>query len=156
MDEGGIYTYMTIIGMVSISDDGNGNIDGLYLPNNNLPALQDRESDILTEAAKQLEDFLLGKIKDFDLPLSINGTVFQMKVWDAIQKIPYGETMTYAQIANIIGHEGAYRAVGTACRCNPIPIIIPCHRVMNSAGNYKGYNGGSTLKKRLLDLEQKH
>lgn len=154
MDKGGIYTYMTIIGKISISDDGNGNIDGIYLPNCNLPMREDRECEILAEAAGQINEFFLGRRRSFDLPTILKGTEFQMTVWNAISEIPYGETRTYSQIASAIGREKSQRAVGTACGLNPIPIIIPCHRV-TACGGIGGYGGGSILKRRLLELESR-
>jgi O-6-methylguanine DNA methyltransferase len=152
MVEGGIRTFMTLIGMVSISDDGEGNIDGLYLPNHNLPVRPESQSPAIEEAMTQINDYLSGKRKDFDLSISVEGTDFQMKVWNALRDIPYGETFTYAQIAERIGHGRSYRAVGTACGSNPLPIIIPCHRVIGASGP-GNYLGGSEMKKRLMAIE---
>lgn len=149
----GIHTYMTVIGMISISDDGEGNVNGLYLPNCNLPTMVDRVSDILDEAAGQIEEYFSGKRKYFDLPITYGGTEFQKKVWAELLKIPYNETRTYSEVAISIGNKNSYRAVGTACNANPMPIIIPCHRVISSSGVGMGYVGGSILKKRLLNLE---
>lgn len=151
----GIHTYMTVIGMISISDDGEGNINGLYLPNCNLPTMKDRTSDILDEAAGQIEDYFSGKRKSFDLPLAYGGTEFQMAVWNELLRIPYGENRTYSELAISIDRKNSYRAVGNACKSNPIPIIIPCHRVISSNGVGMGYVGGSILKKRLLNLESR-
>jgi methylated-DNA-[protein]-cysteine S-methyltransferase len=152
---GRIQTYMTVIGMISISEDGEGNIDGLYLPNCNLPVMKDGTSDILDEAAGQIQEYFSGRRKTFDIPLKYDGTEFQTEVWHALMKIPYGETRTYSELASGIGRANSYRAVGTACGANPLPIIIPCHRVISSGGIGLGYVGGSILKKRLLDLESK-
>lgn len=149
---GGIHTYITMIGMISISDDGEGHIDGVFLPNSNLPARIDRESPVIVEAARQLDEFLAGKRTVFDLPLTLEGTDFQKKVWKAISEIPYGETASYKQLAERIGSPNAYRAVGSACNVNPIPLIIPCHRVVASNG-IGGYSDGLTLKKKLMDIE---
>ncbi len=151
----GIHTYMTVIGMISISDNGEGEINGLYLPNCNLPMMEDRESDILDEAAAQISEYFSGKRNHFELPLSFEGTEFQMNVWNELLKIPYGETRTYSEIAELIGNKNSYRAVGSACNSNPMPILIPCHRVISSSGVGMGYAGGSILKKRLLDLESR-
>jgi O-6-methylguanine DNA methyltransferase len=153
MVEGGIRTFMTLIGMVSISDDGRGNIDGLYLPNHNLPVRPEGRSPVIEEAVIQINDYFSGKRKEFDLPITVNGTEFQMKVWNALREIPYGKTATYSQIAELIGHKQSYRAVGTACGSNPIPIIIPCHRVVGSSGP-GGYLGGFEMKRRLLAIEE--
>jgi O-6-methylguanine DNA methyltransferase len=152
MVEGGIRTFVTLIGMISISDDGEGNIDGLYLPNHNLPVRSESQSPVIEEAIVQINDYLSGKRKDFDLPISINGTEFQIKVWNALREVPYGETATYAQIAERIGRKQSYRAVGTACENNPLPIIIPCHRAVGASGP-GGYLGGFEMKKRLMTVE---
>lgn len=151
---GGIHTYVTLIGMISISDDGEGGIDGVYLPNSNLPAREDRENGILAEAAGQMDEYLSGKRRVFDLPLSTGGTGFQAEVWDAVSKIPYGSTSTYSDIAEMIGRSSSYRAVGTACRLNPVPIIVPCHRVVRADSDMGGYAGGSNMKRTLISLER--
>lgn len=153
MVKGFIHTYMTVIGMISISEDGNGNVNGLYLPSCNLPVMEDRQSPVLDEAAEQVGDYFARRRKVFDLPLAMEGTEFQMKVWEAISEIPYGKTMTYSEIAEAVGNRNSYRAVGTACGANPLPVIIPCHRVISSSGIGLGYAGGSILKKRLLNME---
>jgi methylated-DNA-[protein]-cysteine S-methyltransferase len=156
MAEESIKTYITIVGMISISEDGDGNINGLYLPNCNLPALRDHETDTISEAAAQLDEYLAGKRKDFDLPLTYKGTDFREKVWNVLSEIPYGQLVTYSYVAKAAGSEKAYRAAGSACGSNPIPIIIPCHRVINSDGSMDKYAGGAALKKRLIELERNH
>ena len=150
---GGIQTYMTFIGKVSISDDGMGNIDGVYLPNSNLPFKECRESPVLKEASIQIDEFLSGKRKVFALPLNINGTDFQKSVWNELLKIPYGKTSSYSEIASKIGRPNAYRAVGNACGANPIPLIIPCHRVV-AADGLGGFLGGLAMKKKLMEIER--
>ena len=149
---GGIKTYITIIGKVSISDDGEGNIDGIYLPNSNLPCRESRESEVMAEAARQIDEFLAGRRTVFDLPLKTEGTDFQKSVWDELCRIPYGETASYGEIAERVGRPNAYRAVGSACNVNPIPLIIPCHRVVASNG-FGGFGGGLALKKKLMEIE---
>lgn len=104
----------------------------------------------------QLEKFFDGKIKEFDINLSLEGTDFQKKVWSEIKQIPYGETITYKELAENIGVQKAYQAIGTTCGKNPLPIIIPCHRVIGSNNQLKGYSGGIEAKKRLLTLELQH
>lgn len=153
MVDGLIHTYMTVLGQISITEDGKGNITGLYLPNCNLPVMEDRPSEILDEAAAQIAEYFSRRRKRFNLPLALKGTEFQMEVWNAISEIEYGKTMTYSEIAGKIGNRNAYRAVGNACGSNPIPIIIPCHRVISADGIGLGYAGGSILKKRLLNME---
>lgn len=149
-----ILSCITLIGTVNIAEDGDGNIIGVYLPSNNLPCMEDRETDVLLEAAAQLNEYFSGKRREFDLPLSYDGTAFRTSVLNAIQEIPYGETRTYGEVAESIGSAKAYRAVGTACAENPLPIIIPCHRVVPSSGGVGSYAGGSSLKRRLLDFER--
>jgi methylated-DNA-[protein]-cysteine S-methyltransferase len=105
------------------------------------------------EVTRQLQAYFQGKLKEFDLPLVLDGTEFQMLVWRNLQKIPYGETVSYGQLAKRIGKPEASRAVGLANGSNPIPIIIPCHRVIASNGHLTGFGGGIPLKKKLLALE---
>lgn len=107
------------------------------------------------EAAKQLREYFAGKRKDFSLPLELKGTDFQKKVWRALQKIPYGKTVTYSDIAKSIGKPKAVRAVGQAINRNPISIIIPCHRVIGKDGSLTGYAGGLWRKEWLLKHEQR-
>lgn len=109
---------------------------------------------LLCEAKHQLEEYFAGRRRVFDLPLSPHGTAFQRRVWAALEAIPYGETRTYAQIAAAIGKPKACRAVGMANHCNPLPIVIPCHRVIGSGGQLTGYAGGLDTKRFLLALEQ--
>ena len=149
-----IYSYLTLIGTVSITEDGEGNVTGVYLPNDNLPSMDEFESDIISEAASQINEYLTGSRKEFDLPLDYGGTPFRRSVLEAVMDIPYGETRTYSEIATTIGSPKAFRSVGTACSENPLPIIIPCHRVLPSSGGIGSYTGGSSLKKRLLDHER--
>ena len=107
------------------------------------------------EVLRQLRAYFDGKLKDFDLPLVLNGTEFQLRVWRRLQKIPYGETVSYGQIARELGNPEASRAVGLANGSNPIPIIVPCHRVIGSNGDLTGFGGGLPIKKKLLALESK-
>ena len=107
-------------------------------------------------AREQLSEYFAGERKDFDLPLRLNGTEFQMSVLYALQKIPYGETTSYADIAERIGRPKAVRAVGAANGRNPIPIIVPCHRVIGSHGDLTGFGGGLDTKEALLRLEAEH
>jgi methylated-DNA-[protein]-cysteine S-methyltransferase len=102
---------------------------------------------------RQLDSYFAGKLMNFDLPVQYEGTPFQMKVWKYLQAIPYGKTVSYLAVAKAIGHPKSTRAVGTACKRNPIPIIIPCHRVISSSGKFGEYAGGKTRKTKLLKLE---
>ena len=111
---------------------------------------------ILEKAYKQLKEYFVGERKEFDLPLDPVGTEFQMKVWEALQTIPYGETRSYKEIAMQIGNENASRAVGMANNRNPLPIFIPCHRVVGADGGIVGYAGGTEVKVALLELEKRY
>jgi methylated-DNA-[protein]-cysteine S-methyltransferase len=107
------------------------------------------------EVIRQLQAYFRGELKEFDLPLAMEGTEFQLRVWNALRAIPYGETVSYAQLAQRIGNPKAVRAVGLANGSNPIPIIVPCHRVIGSDGSLTGFGGGLSTKKMLLELENK-
>jgi len=107
-------------------------------------------------ARQQLTEYFAGERREFDLPLKLNGTEFQMSVLRALQQIPYGETTSYADIAERIGRPKAVRAVGAANGRNPIPIIVPCHRVIGSHGDLTGFGGGLDTKEALLRLEAEH
>lgn len=107
----------------------------------------------LTKVRQQLEEYFAGERKDFDLPLRIKGTEFQVSVLKALQEIPYGETVSYGEIARRIGRPKAVRAVGAANGRNPIPIVVPCHRVIGSSGDLTGFGGGLDTKEALLRLE---
>ena len=108
---------------------------------------------LLREVATQLQEYFTGKRREFRLALDMHGTEFQKRVWRRLETIPYGETRSYAQIAAVIGEPKAVRAVGAANGANPIPIVVPCHRVIGSSGKLTGYGGGLELKKKLLELE---
>ena len=105
------------------------------------------------DAMRQLDEYFDGERRDFDLPLRLNGTEFQLQVLDELQKIPYGETTSYGDIAKRIGRPKASRAVGAANGRNPIPIVVPCHRVIGSHGDLTGFGGGLDTKEALLRLE---
>ena len=110
-------------------------------------------SPLLDAAEAQLREYFAGTRRTFDLPLAPAGTPFQQSVWQALQTIPYGETRTYGHIAMQIGHNKSFRAVGMANHHNPIPIVIPCHRVIGANGTLTGYAGGLEIKRKLLALE---
>jgi methylated-DNA-[protein]-cysteine S-methyltransferase len=107
----------------------------------------------LKMAADQLEEYFAGKLTKFTVPLDLEGTPFQLKVWEEVQKIPFGSTLTYVDIAKKMGNMHTLRAVGGANATNPIPIIIPCHRVIGKTGKLVGYGGGLKRKKWLLEHE---
>jgi methylated-DNA-[protein]-cysteine S-methyltransferase len=108
---------------------------------------------ILVMASRQLREYADGKRRTFDVPLRLDGTAFQSRVWGALSEIPFGDTRSYQDIARAIGRPGASRAVGQANHHNPLAPIIPCHRVVNSSGGLGGYGGGMDLKRTLLAHE---
>lgn len=108
------------------------------------------------KALTQLKKYLKGELKHFHCPLDMEGTAFERKVWSALRKIPYGKTRSYKDVAKSIGHPKAFRAVGNANARNPIPLIIPCHRVIETNGDLGGFGHGVKVKRRLLDLEKAH
>jgi methylated-DNA-[protein]-cysteine S-methyltransferase len=110
----------------------------------------------LQKALGQLEAYFAGNLRSFDLPLNLEGTPFQLVVWRALQDIPYGQTISYGELARRIGNPNGSRAVGLANGSNPIPIVVPCHRVIGSNGKLTGYGGGLCNKETLLELERKH
>ena len=114
-----------------------------------------REGDntVLRDTRMQLEEYFAGTRRDFDLPLAPRGTKFQCDVWLALRRIPYGETISYAQLATRIGTPSAMRAVGAANGRNPLPIVVPCHRVIGADGSLTGFGGGLPNKQFLLQLE---
>ena len=112
-----------------------------------------RDDNRLAPVLRQLAEYFGGHRTHFDITLAPRGTPFQLDVWRTLQRIPYGETRSYADVARSIGRPTATRAVGAANGANPIPIIIPCHRVIGSNGSLTGFGGGMGVKRRLLDLE---
>lgn len=117
-----------------------------------LPWVQ-KSSDVIEHAIEELESYFERQRQNFDLPLLLVGTDFQIKVWQALQKIPYGQTCSYADIARTVGNAHAVRAVGGAVGQNPFSIIIPCHRVLGSDRSLTGYGGGYQAKEYLLNIE---
>lgn len=109
--------------------------------------------EFLLGVKKEIESYLLGEKTLFQSTLLMQGTEFQKKVWQVVMGIPYGETLTYKEIAKKVGSPKAFRAVGMACNSNPIPVIVPCHRVLGSHYKLVGYAGGVDIKKKLLSLE---
>lgn len=113
-------------------------------------------TELLSMTTIQLDEYFQGKRTTFSLPFKLTGTPFQLAVWKELQNIPYGQTTSYKEIAQKINKPKAYRAVGMANNKNPLPIIIPCHRVIGSNGKLIGYAGGLKLKNYLLELEKSH
>ena len=108
----------------------------------------------MAEVGRQLDAYFAGRLVVFDLPTLVrHGSAFERGVWDAISAIPHGETLTYGEIARALGDPGAARAVGVACNRNPLPLVVPCHRVVGAGGRLVGFGGGLERKRILLDLE---
>ncbi|KPI51894.1 cysteine methyltransferase [Clostridioides difficile] len=150
-----IFYYETKIGKIGIAEK-NSCVTNLFFDTSSLDPEEYlvKETKIIIEANKQLKEYLDGNRKEFDLPLELSGSEFMRKVWNELCKIPYGETMTYIELANIINNPKAYRAVGMANSKNPISIFIPCHRLIGSNGSLRGYLGGIKVKEYLLKLEK--
>lgn len=150
----------TRLGLIGIAEN-NGVISRLYLPGEAAfteagGTEQGAFPPLIAEGFAQLDAYLAGKLRCFDLPLGPEGTPFMHSVWRAVRAIPYGATASYKEIAAATGNVKAARAVGLANNRNPIPILIPCHRVIGSNGKLVGYGGGLEMKRRLLDLEHVH
>ena len=117
------------------------------------PDWQESQRGLVGEAVRQLREYFAGKRVDFDLPLAPQGTAFQRSVWRQLQEIPYGETISYGELAKRVGNPKASRAVGSANGANPLPIVVPCHRVIAGDGTLGGFGGGLPTKQTLLALE---
>ncbi len=117
------------------------------------PSGKPHPNAILEQAARELTEYFAGTRKKFTVTLAPQGTDFQMRVWQAMRKIPFGHTMSYGQLAAVVGSPAASRAVGAACGRNPLMILIPCHRVLASDGSLHGFGGGLPMKEFLLKLE---
>jgi methylated-DNA-[protein]-cysteine S-methyltransferase len=136
---------------LSVAVDGDGRVLEIRLDGRR-PAGR-RDAKRCRTVAAQLGEYFAGQRREFDLMLAPVGTDFQLRVWNALRKIPYGAVRNYGDIARAIGQPNAARAVGQANGCNPLPIVIPCHRVIASDGSIGGYSGGLAIKHRLLALE---
>lgn len=146
-------SFSTPLGELALGEE-DGTIVRLYLPGSPTPRLMPRETPLLAEGRRQVLEYLAGERRYFDLPVAPQGTPFQQRVWTALQAIPYGQTRSYRDIALAAGCPRGFRAVGMACHRNPIPILIPCHRVVGAQGGLTGYAGGTQLKRTLLELER--
>ena len=144
-----IKTFSSPVGALTVKSDGAAVTEIIF---GDLAGRDDLP--ILNEAEKQLGEYFCGTRRDFDLPIVISGTAFQVKAWAALRKIPYGETVSYKTLAEMVGNEKACRAVGMANNKNKIPIIVPCHRVINADGTLGGFSDGAAIKKILLDTER--
>jgi len=151
--ENNYYAYDSPFGKMMICSDGKA-ITHIVPGDRMIPAGCNKANALTDKAAKQLEEYFAGERREFDLPLDPQGTQFQRSVWNALLKIPYGETKSYMQIAKMVDNPKACRAVGMANNKNPIWIVIPCHRVIGADGSLTGYGGGLEMKQRLLELEK--
>jgi methylated-DNA-[protein]-cysteine S-methyltransferase len=149
--------YESIIGKIAVVMEGDSLVNVFY--KYHFRTLEKhrfigRETKEMVNIFKQIQEYLRGKRKNFDIKVLLQGTDFQKKVWEELGKIPYGKTRSYKEIAQQIGVPNGAPAVGMANHHNPIPLIIPCHRVIGSSGNLVGYGGGLDLKQKLLTLEK--
>ncbi|HYM54367.1 MAG TPA: methylated-DNA--[protein]-cysteine S-methyltransferase [Solirubrobacteraceae bacterium] len=144
------------IGELLLLGDGEA-LHGLYMQAGRRPISVapgwERSPGAFAGVAEQLGEYFAGRRTDFDVPLEMEGTPFQLRVWEALREIGYGETISYGELARRIGNPSASRAVGMANGCNPIAVIVPCHRVIGANGTLTGYGGGVERKRLLLDLE---
>lgn len=147
------FEYDSVLGTIVIAETG-GYITRIS-PAFDASQLQEEclETKLIKEAHKQLQAYFQEKLFEFSLPISTTGTEFQQSVWAALCKIPYGKTVSYKNVAEMIGNPKAVRAVGMANNRNPIAIVVPCHRVVGSNGKLVGYRSGVENKQKLLDLE---
>lgn len=148
----GYLCYESPFGKIGLTDEDGCLIGLSFSPD---PDQIPEPTPVLEETAKQLDAYFTGKQKNFTVPLNPKGTVFQKKVWKALCEIPYGETTSYGELARKVGSPKGYRAVGMANHCNPIGILIPCHRAVGASGSLTGYAGGLDKKRFLLELESK-
>ncbi|KAA6348085.1 Methylated-DNA--protein-cysteine methyltransferase [termite gut metagenome] len=147
-----IHYYQSPVGCLAIGVE-EGALTSLQFSNEKASA-ERPVHPLLQETCKQLDEYFAGKRSVFELPLAFEGTAFQQKVWKELQLIPFGQTISYAQLAQAVGNPKACRAVGSANGRNPIAIIVPCHRVINANGGLGGYAYGLEVKSRLLKLER--
>ncbi|MFP5222944.1 MAG: methylated-DNA--[protein]-cysteine S-methyltransferase [Acidobacteriota bacterium] len=151
-----IFHYNTDIGVIGIAEQ-DGKLTNICFEADPAPAdAIERETQAIREAHRQLVRYFAGELREFSLPLAPQGTQFLRAVWDQLRAVAYGRTATYTQIAARAGSPRAIRAVGLACARNPLPFVIPCHRILGASGKLTGYRGGLALKQRLLEMEQQH
>lgn len=143
-----------MIGGIRITEE-KGTIMGItFSDENKTEAITSDATPVLLSALHQLEEYFSGVRRVFDLPISFCGTEFQMRVWNELCRVEYGATISYKELASRVGSSKAYRAVGNAVHCNPIAIVIPCHRVIGADGSIGGFAGGVDIKRYLLDNER--
>lgn len=149
-----IFHYSTDIGVIGIAEQ-DSKLTNIFFETDPSPVdATERETQPIREAHRQIALYLAGDLREFSLPLAPQGTQFLRAVWDQLRAVAYGQTATYSQIAERAGNPRAVRAVGLACARNPLPLVIPCHRILGSSGKLTGYRGGLALKQRLLEMEK--
>jgi len=141
----------SVLGRICILSDGDM-ITGIRIAEGPPAGAEERAIDMISETMAEIEEYLNGKRRVFTVPYGQNGTVFQESVWEALSGIGYGKTMTYGEIAESIGHPNAYRAVGTACGRNHLPVLVPCHRAVAASG-IGGFSCGLDVKRKLMGIE---
>lgn len=146
------YQFDTPLGLMALGEE-DGAIVRLYLPDSPTPRLMSHPTPLLEEGRRQLLEYFAGERKEFDLPLAPQGTPFQQMVWAALRDIPWGELRAYRDIAQAVNCPKGFRAVGMANHNNPLPIFIPCHRVVGADGSLGGYASGLATKRALLAIE---
>lgn len=147
------YWRETVFGRIGVEEE-DGFLTRIQLPGRGEGEAQASEPPVVREAFRQLEAYFAGALTVFELPLNPKGTPFMLRVWEALRRVPYGSTASYKAIAEAVGNPRACRAVGLANNRNPLPIVIPCHRIVGSDGSLVGYAGGLGMKERLLLLER--
>jgi methylated-DNA-[protein]-cysteine S-methyltransferase len=147
----------TPVGRLLLTSDGAG-LTGIHMHDGDAAPDADGRHDPgwFADVVRQLDAYFEGRLRRFELPLEPVGTPFQLAVWAALREIPYGETISYGELASRVGRPGSARAVGLANGRNPLPIVVPCHRVIGANGRLVGYAGGLARKRLLLDLEARH
>jgi methylated-DNA-[protein]-cysteine S-methyltransferase len=146
---GGVHSVETLIGPLLLSAE-EGRLSGIAFDS----SAEARSTEpLFLDAEAQLHAYFAGELERFELPLAPRGTAFQLSVWEALREVPYGSTTTYSGLAAALGRPSACRAVGAANGRNPLPVIVPCHRVIGAAGELTGYGGGLERKRLLLALE---
>jgi methylated-DNA-[protein]-cysteine S-methyltransferase len=151
-----VVAYDSPVGVLTLQSNGKA-LAGVYFASGKMgtpPMVKGASDAVLDETRRQLDAYFMGRLKVFDLPLAPRGTPFQLRVWERLRTIGFGQTMSYGALAAAIGTPKAVRAVGAANGRNPIPVIIPCHRVIGANGALTGFGGGLDRKAILLDLER--
>ena len=146
--------FVSPLGVLKIVADNDGIRSISFADDSEEPSPDNSAHPVLQRCTKELQEYFSGRRKDFSVPLTLDGSGFQCRVWEEVMKVPYGRTASYREIAEKLGDLGAVRAVGAANGANKIPIIIPCHRVIGNSGELTGYAGGLVRKRLLLQLEQ--